>query len=52
MLTREVREWIQKVQRGQYSYEDAMFEFKNFATFLTIEEIRQLSNILKSSYKT
>ena len=52
MLNCEVREWIQKVKRGQYSYEDAMYEFRNFIIFLTREEIRQLSDILKSSYKT
>ena len=27
MITKEVREWMQKVERGQYSYDDAMYEF-------------------------
>ncbi len=31
MLTREVREWLEKVQRRQYSYEDAMYEFMRFS---------------------
>ena len=39
MLTREVREWLQKVERRQYSYEDAMYEFMHFAKFLTKEEL-------------
>lgn len=39
MLTREVREWLQKVERGQYSYDDAMYEFMRFTSFLTREEM-------------
>ena len=52
MLTKEVREWLQKVDRGQYSYEDAMNEFISFSSFLTREEILQIKNRLKDCYKS
>ena len=42
MLTREVREWLQKVERKQYSYEDAMYEFMRFSSFLTREEMKMI----------
>lgn len=42
MLTCEVREWLDKVKRGQYSYEDAMSEFVRFAPFLTVEEMKMV----------
>lgn len=51
MLTREVREWIQKVERNQYSYEDAMYEFTRLSTFLTLDEIKMIKNKLKDCYK-
>ena len=51
MLTREVREWLQKVERRQYSYEDAMFEFMHLAKYLTREELKQLKSRLEESYK-
>lgn len=47
MLTREVREWLQKVERRQYSYEDALDEFVRISFFLTKEEILQLQKRLK-----
>ena len=50
MLTREVREWMQKVERGQYSYEDAMSEFMRFAAFLTREEMKMIKEKLISRY--
>ena len=42
MMTREVREWMQKVERGQYSYDDAMYEFMRFSAFLTREEMKKI----------
>ena len=51
MLTREVREWMQKVERRQYSYDDAMYAFMNFAPYLTKEELKQLKKRLEDSYK-
>ena len=52
MLTREVREWLQKVERRQYSYEDAMYEFLRFSPYLTKEELKQLKTKLEASYKS
>lgn len=46
MLTREVREWLEKVERGQYSCEDAMSEFARISAFLTKEEILMIRNKL------
>lgn len=51
MLTPEVRQWIQKVERKQYSYEDAMYAFMQFAPYLTREELKQLKTRLENSYK-
>ena len=48
MLTQDVRKWIEKVDRGQYSYEDAMYEFAHFVSFLTKEEINMIKNKIKS----
>ena len=52
MLTREVREWLQKVERRQYSYDDAMYEFLRFAPILTKEELKQIKSKLESIYKS
>ena len=51
MLTREIREWLEKVERRQYSYDDAMYEFMRFASYLTREELKQLKIRLENSYK-
>ena len=51
MLTKEVREWIKKVDCGQYSYEDAMYAFSCFSKYLTFEELRQIKSILERVYK-
>lgn len=49
MLTSEVREWMAKVNRGQYSYEDAMAEFVRFSSFLTREEMRMIKSKLEET---
>ena len=51
MLTKEVREWMQKVERHQYSYEDAMYEFMRFSAFLTQEEMKMIRAKLDDCYK-
>ena len=52
MITKEVREWLQKVERGQYSYDDAMYEFMRFAPFLTKEEMKMIKcKIEKHNYE-
>ena len=52
MLTREVREWLEKVQRRQYSYEDAMYEFMRFSSFLTRVEMKMIKRKIEESYKS
>ena len=51
MITREVREWLEKVKRRQYSYEDAMYEFMRFSSFLTREEMKMIKSKIEESYK-
>ena len=51
MLTKDVRSWLEKVERRQYSYEDAMFELINFSKYLTREELVQLKKRLEGCYK-
>lgn len=50
MITREVREWLQKVERRQYSYDDAMYEFMRFSSFLTREEMKIIKNKIEESF--
>lgn len=50
MLTREVREWLKKVERRQYSYEDTMSEFVRFSSFLTREEMIFIKNKIQESF--
>lgn len=52
MLTREVREWLKKVERRQYSYNDAIYELMNFAKYLTREELKQIKTRIESIYKS
>lgn len=40
MITKEVREWLKKVERKQYSYNDAMEEFTKFIPYLTKDELQ------------
>lgn len=51
MITREVREWLTKVERKQYSYEDAMSEFLRFTSFLTREEMKMIKSKIEEAYK-
>lgn len=52
MITKEVREWLLKVERRQYSYDDAMYEFMKFSSFLTREEMKLIKNKLVENYKS
>jgi hypothetical protein len=49
MLTKEVREWMDKVKRGQYSYDDAMSEFARFSSFLTKEEMITIKKLISDN---
>jgi hypothetical protein len=50
MITREVRDWLQKVERRQYSYNDAMNEFMRFSSYLTREEMKMIKAKIEESY--
>ena len=52
MITRDVREWLDRVKRNEYSYEDAMQEFMNFTKFLTIEEIKLIKAKIEDAYNS
>ena len=52
MLTKDVREWIKKLERRQYSYDDAMCEFMRFLPYLTKEEMIQIKRRIEDSYKS
>ena len=51
MITKEVRIWLDKVKRREYSYQDAMYQFEKFSSFLTKEEIILIKNKIKESYQ-
>ena len=51
MITKEVREWLQKVERKQYSYEDSISEFLRFSSFLTREEMRLIKTKIEEAFK-
>lgn len=51
MITKEVNEWIKKVECGMYSDEDIMYEFNRIAKYLTRAELIQIQNKLKSFLK-
>ncbi len=47
MITKEVNEWIKKVEKGNYSSWDIMEEFAKFSKQLTKEEFTQITKRLK-----
>ena len=51
MITKEVREWLQKVERRQYSYDDAMYELVQFSSYLTREELKFIKQKITDAYK-
>lgn len=51
MITKEVNDWIKKVEKGNYSSWDIMEEFANFSKHLTKTEMKQITKRLKDSEK-
>ncbi|MDY6309687.1 MAG: hypothetical protein SPL73_02950 [Cyanobacteriota bacterium] len=47
MITKEVNDWINKVEKGNYSSWDIMEEFAQFAKHLTKQEMAQIADKLK-----
>lgn len=48
MITKEVNDWIKKVEQGRYSQADAMEEFIRISRFLTKEEVQQILRRIKT----
>ena len=51
MITREVNEWVKKVEQGRYSPQDATDEFVRISRYLTKEEVKQILSRIKSFIK-
>ena len=51
MITAEVRKWLEKVERKQYSYSDALETFIEFSSFLSREEMRLIKRKIEEAYK-
>lgn len=50
MITKEVRDWLIKVERMQYSFDDAISEFMYFSKYLTREEMRFIKAKIEQAY--
>ena len=48
MITKEVNEWLKKVECGMYSPDDIMYEFQRLSKYLTTQELIQIKNKLKN----
>lgn len=51
MITKEVNDWIKKVETGNYSSWDIMEEFAKFHKHLTKDEVLNIKKRLESSIK-
>ena len=51
MMTKEVNDWLRKVENGNYYSWEIMEEFTKFHKYLTKEEVEQIKNRLKNSIR-
>ena len=51
MITKEVNDWLKKVETRNYSSWEIMEEFTKFHKYLTKEEVEQIKNRLKNSIR-
>lgn len=51
MITKEVNDWIKKVEKGNYSSWDIMEEFAKISKYLTKTEMKQITKRLKETEK-
>lgn len=51
MITKEVNDWIKKVEKGNYSSWDIMEEFAQMSKYLTDTDIQQIKKRLETSIK-
>jgi hypothetical protein len=52
MMTKEVNDWLKKVEKGNYSSWDIMEEFAQFYKYLTKDEVIQIKNKLNNYIKS
>lgn len=50
-MTKEVNDWIRKIETGNYSSWEIMEEFAKFHKYLTKEEVEQIKTRLEHSLK-
>lgn len=50
MITKEVSDWLKKVENKQYSHNDAVFQFLRFSPYLTREEMKFVKSKIEQSY--
>ena len=48
MIKKEVNDWIRKVECNMSSYDDLMYEFSQFAKYLTKDELIMLKKKLSN----
>lgn len=51
MITKEVNDWVKKVECGMYSDEDVMYEFSRISRYLTRGELIMIKRKLSSYIK-
>ena len=51
MITKEVNDWIKKVEKGNYSSWDIMEEFARISKYLTKTEMKQVTKRLRANEK-
>lgn len=51
MITKEVNNWIKKIEYGNYKSEDIMYELSQISRYLTREELIQIKKRLVNFIK-
>ena len=51
MITKEVNDWIRKVENGNHTTTDIMEDFARFSRYLTKEELIQIKRRLSNHIK-
>jgi len=47
MITKEVNDWLKKVEMGSYSKDDMLYEFQRISKYLTTQELNMIKKKLK-----
>ncbi|MBR1754588.1 hypothetical protein IJ732_07125 [bacterium] len=46
MITKEVNDWLKKIECGMYSPDDIMYEFQRISKYLTMQELKMIKKKL------